>query len=88
MFSALLSVNLIAHLKEEFHDLIDTKQDEKLLLANYQLIHGFVDNENGAMCLELSKFQREEFLISWDGDFKKENLVSYKEVVSKLGKWL
>ena len=76
------------NIKEDFHHLIDTIEDEQLLIGYYQLVKQLSDNQNGRLWNSLSEEQKEELLIAYDESFDPANLVPHEEVKKQHEKWL
>jgi hypothetical protein len=74
--------------KMDFHELIDTIQDEKKLSAYYHLIKGLVENPGKAYWKELSQAEQIELIQSWEESFDSTQLLGQDDVKSKLNKWL
>jgi hypothetical protein len=76
------------NIKEDFHHLIDTIEDEQLLIGYYQLVKQLSDNQNGQLWNSLSGEQKQELLIAYDESFDPANLISHEEVKKQHEKWL
>jgi len=75
-------------IKDDFHHLIDTIEDEQLLKDYYQLIQNMNNNSDGALWSALSEEQKEELLLSYDETFDEKNLLSHQQVKLQHEKWL
>jgi hypothetical protein len=75
-------------IKEEFHHLIDSIEDEQVLKGYYALINNLNNGETGRHWNSLTDEQKEEVLLSYEESFNEENLISHEEVVKSLEKWL
>jgi len=75
-------------IKDDFHHLIDTIEDEQLLKDYYQLIQNMNNNSDGALWSALSEEQKEELLLSYDESFDEKNLLSHQQVKLQHEKWL
>ncbi len=76
------------NIKENFHHLIDTIDDEQLLIGYYQLVKQLSDNQDGRLWNSLSDEQKQELLIVYDESFDPANLISHEEVKKQHEKWL
>lgn len=74
-------------IKDDFHHLIDSIEDEDLLKDFYQLIQK-INNDQGALWNALSEGQKEELLIAYDESFDSNNLVNHEQVKLQHKKWL
>ena len=77
-----------AELKEKFHELIDTINDEELLNAYYDLISQLKTQEAGQLYRSLTNEQKKELDLAYNESFLNSNLVTHKEVKSQHQKWL
>jgi hypothetical protein len=75
-------------IKDDFHHLIDTIDDEQLLKSYYQLIQNMNSQSDGTLWNALSENQKEELLLSYDESFDEKNLLSHEEVKLQHEKWL
>jgi len=75
-------------IKDDFHHLIDSIEDEQLLQHYYQLIQKFNGDQNGALWINLSEREKEELLTAYDESFDKNNLISHEQVKQQHAKWL
>jgi len=75
-------------IKDDFHHLIDTIEDEQLLKSYYQLIQNMNNQSEGALWKALSEKQKKELLLSYDESFDEKNLLSHKQVKLQHEKWL
>ena len=74
-------------IKEDFHHLIDTIDDEQVLNGYYQLIKSNT-GEYGQLWNNLTEEQKTELLIAYDESFDPRNLISHEEVKKQHEKWL
>lgn len=74
-------------IKEDFHHLIDTIEDEQVLNGYYQLIKSNT-GEYGQLWNNLTEEQKAELLIAYDESFDPRNLISHEEVKKQHEKWL
>ena len=75
-------------IKDDFHHLIDSIEDEKLLEACYQLIQKISNEHNGHLWNSLTDDQRTELLIAYEESFDDHNLLSHNHVKAQHEKWL
>jgi hypothetical protein len=76
------------NVKEDFHHLIDTIEDEQVLIGYYQLVKQLSDNQNGQIWNTLTEEQQQEVLLAYDESFDEKNLISHEEVKRQHEKWL
>ncbi len=74
--------------KERFHKLIDTINDEEMLRAYFDLISQLKTQETGQLYQKLTKEQKLELNLSYNESFDSVNLLTHKEVESQHEKWL
>jgi hypothetical protein len=75
-------------LKQNFHHLIDSIDNEKLLFNFYDLIKKRSSAREGHMWDKLTKQEQEELLLSLAESKNPENLISHEEMKKKHKKWL
>ena len=75
-------------LKKNFHLLIDSIDNENLLVSFYDLIKKRSSTKEGQLWSRLSKAEREELLLAFEESDNHENLISHDEMVTKHKKWL
>ena len=75
-------------IKDDFHHLIDSIEDEQLLQHYYQLIQKVNHDQNGQLWNNLSETEKQELLVAYDESFDNNNLLSHDEVQSQHEKWL
>jgi hypothetical protein len=76
------------NIKEDFHHLIDTIDDEQLLKDYYQLIQRLNADQMGNLWSNLSETEKQELLSSYDESFDENNLISHEQVKQQHEKWL
>ena len=76
------------NIKEDFHHLIDTIDDEQLLKDYYQLIQRLNADQEGNLWNNLSETEKQELLSAYDESFDKNNLISHEQVKQQHEKWL
>lgn len=75
-------------IKDDFHHLIDTIEDEQLLKNYYELIQNMNNNSGGKLWNRLSDDEKKELLIAYDESFDENNLLSHEQVKAQHSKWL
>lgn len=74
--------------KEEFHKLIDTIDDDEMLVAYYNLISQLNKQETGKLFQKLTNKQKQELSLAYRESFNPVDLLSHQEVKSQYEKWL
>jgi hypothetical protein len=67
-------------IKDDFHHLIDSIEDEELLKAYYLLIQKINDDQNGHLWNGLNEDEKKELLIAYEESFDSNNLLSREQV--------
>jgi len=75
-------------LKKDFHNLIDSIDNENLLFDLYDLIKKRLSAKEGKLWKGLSKKEREELITAFNESKYPENLISHDEMRKKHKKWL
>ena len=75
-------------LKQNFHHLIDSIDNEKLLINFYELIKKKSSAKEGQLWNRLTDEEQKELLLSLEESKNPENLISHEEMVNKHKKWL
>ena len=75
-------------LKKEFHDLIESISNEKLLLNFYDLLKNRLSNPDGKLWNTLSEEEQQELLMAFDESNDDKNLLGQNEIKAKHKKWL
>jgi hypothetical protein len=75
-------------LKKDFHNLIDSIDNENLLSDFYDLLKKRVSGSEGRLWKMLTKEEQEELNLAFEESEKPENLISRKEMRKKHEKWL
>jgi hypothetical protein len=75
-------------LKRNFHNLIDSIDNESLLSGFYELLKTRITDKEGNLWKRLSEKEQEELLLSFEESEKPENLISHVEMRNKHEKWL
>lgn len=75
-------------LKNNFHHLIDSIDNENLLLRFYELMKSRSTSKEGKLWSRLSKEEQDELLKAYSESEQEENLISSKEMMKKHKKWL
>ena len=75
-------------LKNKFHLLIDSIDNENLLNNFYDILKRISNVQEGNLWNRLSKDEREELLLAFEESENQENLISQEEMTKKHQKWL
>lgn len=75
-------------IKERFHKLIDSIEDERDLQSYYLLIDQLQKTTSGKLFYDLSKAEKEELLLAYNESYNNENLISHDVVKEEHSKWL
>jgi hypothetical protein len=75
-------------IKDDFHHLIDSIEDEQVLKHYYELIQKINYDQNGHLWNNLSEIQKEELLVAYDESFDNNNLLTHEQVKSQHLEWL
>ncbi|MDB5155782.1 MAG: hypothetical protein JWR50_489 [Mucilaginibacter sp.] len=75
-------------IKDDFHHLIDSIENEELLQRYYSLIQKINDNQNGQLWNDLSEEVKEELMSAYEESFDINNLLSHEQVKQQHEKWL
>jgi hypothetical protein len=75
-------------IKDDFHHLIDSIEDEQLLKSCYELIQKISHDGNGHLWNDLSEVEKRELLIAYEESFDTNNLLSHEQVKKQHEKWL
>jgi len=75
-------------IKDEFHHLIDSIEDERLLQRCYQLIKKINRDQNGHLWNSLNEDQQKDLLIAYEESFNSNNQLSHDQVKLQHEKWL
>ena len=75
-------------LKKNFHILIDSIDNENLLVSFYDLIKKRSSTREGQLWCRLTSQEQEELLEALEESEKPENLISHEAMVKKHKKWL
>jgi len=78
----------ITELKKSLHDLIDSIDNENLLINFYDLIKKRTSAKDGQLWSRLSMQEQEELLLALEETENLENLIDYEEMRKKHKKWL
>jgi len=78
----------IPELKNNFHNLIDSIENEQLLRRFYDLIQNRISAKDGDLWNQLTKEEKDELLIAFDESENDDNLISSKKAKEKHKKWL
>ena len=75
-------------LKNNFHQLIDSIENENLLLKFYELMRNRSISKEGNLWSRLSKEEQDDLLMAFNESDKEENLIKQNEMMNKHKKWL
>lgn len=75
-------------LKQNFHHLIDSIDNEKLLINFYDLIKKRSSAKEEQLWNKLNDQEQNELLLSLEESKNPENLISHEEMKKKHKKWL
>ena len=75
-------------LKKNFHLLIDSIDNENLLINFYNLIKKRSSTKDGQLWSRLTKAEQEELLLSLEESDNPENLISREDMITKHKEWL
>lgn len=75
-------------LKQNFHHLIDSIDNENLLINFYDIIKKRSSAIEGQLWNNLTNLEQEELLLSLEESKNPENLISHDEMIRKHKKWL
>jgi len=70
-------------LKQNFHHLIDSIDNEKLLINFYDLIKKRTTVKEGQLWNNLTEQEKQELILSLDESKKPENLIDHEEMTIK-----
>lgn len=75
-------------IKKDFHSLIDSIDNENILLFFYDLMKRRSTSKEGQILNRLSNDQKQELLLSVRESENPENLISHEDLKIKHKKWL
>jgi len=75
-------------IKDDFHHLIDSIEDEQLLQHYYKLIQGTSGSQNGHLWDNLTTDEKKELLIAYDESLDDNNLLTHEQVKLQHSEWL
>lgn len=75
-------------IKQSFHHLIDSIDNENLLINFYDLIKKRTTSKEGQLWNNLTELEQQELILSLHESKKPENLVDHEEMKMKHKKWL
>ncbi len=75
-------------IKNNFHQLIDSIENENLLRKFYELMLRKRASKDGILWNKLSDEEREELLSANEESENPDNLISHNEIKKKYSKWL
>jgi hypothetical protein len=74
-------------LRNNFHHLIDSIDNEHLLLKFYDLMKNRTTSKEGNLWSHLTKEEQEELLSTFNESDSEDNLISHGEMMKKHKKW-
>ena len=75
-------------LKQSFHHLIDSIDNENLLIHFYDLLKKRSTAKDGQLWNKLTEQEQKELILSLDESKNPENLIDHEEMKLKHEKWL
>jgi len=75
-------------LKKDFHNLIDSIENENLLYIFYELLKKRVVSQEGSLWNELTEKERQELNSAFEESENPQNLISHNTMRQKHKKWL
>jgi hypothetical protein len=75
-------------IKKNFHLLIDSIDNENLLISFYDLIKQRSSTKEGQLWNRLTKAEQDELLLALEESDNPDNLIRHDEMVTKHKKWL
>lgn len=75
-------------LRKNFHLLIDSIENENLLISFYDLIKKRSSANEGQLWNRLTKQEQEELLLTLEESKNPDNLISHDEMKKKYKEWL
>ena len=75
-------------IKDSFHQLIDSIDNDQLLLKFYELMKNRTSTKDGNLWTRLTKEEQEELLTAFDESKDQDNLISQDDMMKKHKKWL
>jgi len=75
-------------IQNDFHSLIDSIDNDRVLLFFYNIMKKSSFDENGKLWERLSEDEKDELLIAFDESEEFDNLIDFHSIKSKHSKWL
>ncbi len=75
-------------LKNSFHTLIDSINNDSLLMSLYDIMKSRTSTRDGQMWNNLSRLEQEELLLALEESENPETLISNDDMKKKHKKWL
>ncbi|ASB50973.1 hypothetical protein [Alkalitalea saponilacus] len=75
-------------LKKNFHNLIDSIDNENILISFYEMIKSKTDTKAGQLWGRLTKNEQSELLKAFEESDNPDNLVDFDTIKKKHEKWL
>lgn len=73
----------ISETRQEFHKLIDSVNNERILKSFFKLFNEQIQRSQGTLWKSLTKEEQEELLFSYDESFDEVNLIDHIEVKNR-----
>lgn len=78
----------VIELKRNFHELIDSIENEGVLINFYELMKIRATSQDGYLWDKLSLMEQNELLQTLEETKYVDNLINHSEIVNKHSKWL
>ena len=75
-------------IKKNFHSLIDSIDNEYLLMSFYDIIKSRTELKDGQLWNRLNKYEQEELLATFEDTENSGNLIDHENMKKKHNKWL
>ena len=75
-------------IKNSFHHLIDSIDNDQLLLKFYDVMKSRSSTKDGYLWSRLTKEEQEELISAFEESKDEKNLISHDEMMKKHKKWL
>lgn len=79
--------NKKVNIKNDFHQLIDQIEDEKILQEVYEILKNYQKKQGEDFWDSMTEEQRQELNKALLESEKEENLISHEEVMKQANKW-
>jgi len=75
-------------IQNDFHSLIDSIDNDRVLLFFYNIMKKRAFDENGKLWKNLSEEEKAELLSAYDESKQFDDLIDFQTIKSKYSKWL